>query len=150
MLTKWISSLNRSDPWIYFPVKVGRNSSNKICCSYWIWEHCISPTNIHLYHNFVLNLLNWENNNFLTFKVVTSIYKIAKIVRALWLAERRVCMRVCKHGCDVKLFCFSWTKKVFEFKTRQGYFIYPFLHWLKLGKSLQTSCVNFFSLKLTF
>ena len=35
------------------------------------------------------------------------IYKITKIVRALWLAERRVCMRVCKHGCDVKMFCFS-------------------------------------------
>ena len=34
-------------------------------------------------------------------------YKITKIVRALWLAERRVCMRVCKHGCDVKMFCFS-------------------------------------------
>ena len=27
------------------------------------------------------------------------ICKIAKIVHALWLAERRVCMRVCKHGC---------------------------------------------------
>ena len=34
------------------------------------------------------------------------IYKITKIVHALWLAERRVCMRV-KHGCDVKVFCFS-------------------------------------------
>ena len=34
------------------------------------------------------------------------IYKITKIVRALWLAERRVCMRVGKHGCDVKMFCF--------------------------------------------
>ena len=28
-----------------------------------------------------------------------SYYKITKIVRALWLAERRVCMRVCKHAC---------------------------------------------------
>ena len=36
-----------------------------------------------------------------------SFYKIAKIVRELWLAERRVCMRVCKHGCGVKMFCFS-------------------------------------------
>ena len=36
-------------------------------------------------------------------------YKIAKIVRTLWLAERSVCMRVCKHGCGVKLFCFSHT-----------------------------------------
>ena len=27
----------------------------------------------------------------------------------LWLAERSVYMRVCKHGCDVtKMFCFSW------------------------------------------
>ena len=34
-------------------------------------------------------------------------YKIAKIVRALWLAERSVCMRVCKHDCGVKLFGFS-------------------------------------------
>ena len=34
-------------------------------------------------------------------------YKITKIVRALWLAERGVCMRVCKHGCGVKMFCFS-------------------------------------------
>ena len=33
--------------------------------------------------------------------------KITKIVRTLWLAKRSVCMRVCKHGCDVKMFCFS-------------------------------------------
>ena len=26
---------------------------------------------------------------------------------ACWLAEKRVCMRVCRHGCDVKMFCFS-------------------------------------------
>ena len=39
--------------------------------------------------------------------IVTVIYKITKIVRALRLAERRVCMRVCKHGCGVKLFGFS-------------------------------------------
>ena len=30
---------------------------------------------------------------------LNTFYKITKIVRALWLAERRVCMRVCKHGC---------------------------------------------------
>ena len=35
------------------------------------------------------------------------IYKITKIVRTLWLAERRVCMTVCRHGCDVKMLCFS-------------------------------------------
>ena len=37
----------------------------------------------------------------------TSHFKITKMVRALWLAERSVCMRVCKHGCGVKLFGFS-------------------------------------------
>ena len=59
-------------------------------------------------------------------------------------------MRVCKHGCNVKMFCFSRAndgkqkfEKVLEFKPRQVYFIYPFLRRLKLGTSLQTSCVNF-------
>ena len=53
-------------------------------------------------------------------------------------------MRVCKHGCGVKLFGFSRAnhastnlKKVFEFKTRQVYFIYPFLRRLKLVKSFE-------------
>ena len=51
--------------------------------------------------------------------IVTVIYKITKIVRALRLAERSVCMRVCKHGCGVKLFGFSRAKfeKVFDFKS---------------------------------
>ena len=31
--------------------------------------------------------------------IVSLFYKITKIVRTLWLAERRGCMRVCKHGC---------------------------------------------------
>ena len=34
------------------------------------------------------------------------IYKITNIVRALWLAERSVCMRVGKHGCHVRCFTF--------------------------------------------
>ena len=99
-------------------------------------------------------------NRFLAFTVFIwwiIVYKITKIVRALWLAERRVCMRVCKHGCDVKMFCFSRAnhastnlKKVLSWKTRQVYFIYPFPRRLKLEKSLETCCVNFFSLELTF
>ena len=43
----------------------------------------------------------------MTVPVITFFYKITKIVRAFWLAERSVCMRVCKHGCGVKMFCFS-------------------------------------------
>ena len=37
----------------------------------------------------------------------SDLYKITKIVRALRLADRSFCMRVCKHGCGVKLFGFS-------------------------------------------
>ena len=39
--------------------------------------------------------------------VIIVFCKITKIVRAFWLAERSVCMRVCKHGCDFKMVCFS-------------------------------------------
>ena len=38
-----------------------------------------------------------------------TFYEITKIVGALWLAERSVCMRVCKHGFEVKMSCFSRT-----------------------------------------
>ena len=41
-----------------------------------------------------------------TINVCIHHYKITKIVRALWLAERSVCIRVCKHGCDVRCFAF--------------------------------------------
>ena len=64
---------------------------------------------------------------------------------------RRVCMRVCKRVCDVKMFCFSGAnhqstnlKKVLSWKTRQVYFIYPFPRLLKLEESLETCSVNFF------
>ena len=84
-------------------------------------------------------------------------YKITKIVRALWLAERRVCMRVCKHGCDIKMFCFSPAnhasmnlKKVLSWKPQQVYFVHPFPRGLKLAKSLETRCVNFFRLRWHF
>ena len=39
--------------------------------------------------------------------IIINIYKMIKVVRALRLAERHVCMRVCKHGCGIKMFCFS-------------------------------------------
>ena len=35
------------------------------------------------------------------------IYKITKIVWALWLAKRSVCMRVWKHGRGIKMYWFS-------------------------------------------
>ena len=37
--------------------------------------------------------------------------KITKTVHALWLAKRSVCMRVCKHGCGIKMFCFLHTNQ---------------------------------------
>ena len=85
----------------------------------------------------------------------TVIYKITKIVRMLWLAERSVCMKECKHGCDVKMFCFSLSKlshkhkfeKVFEFKTWQVYFICWFL---RCFKTLWHSVAIFFRLSWHF
>ena len=34
---------------------------------------------------------------------------LKNVARSLWLAEWRVPLRVCKHGYDVKIFCFSRT-----------------------------------------
>ena len=55
------------------------------------------------------------------------------------------------------MFCFSRAnqsstnlKKVLSWKPRQVYIIYPFPRRLKLGKSLQTCCVNFFRLSWHF
>ena len=84
--------------------------------------------------------------------LLSSFNKISKIVHARWLAERSVCIRVCKHGCDVKTFNFSRAhhastnlKKVFVLKTWQVYFFYPFTGRLKLGKSFQNILCQFFS-----
>ena len=97
-----------------------------------------------------------KNNNYYTGKTVNSTtiktYEITKIVRALWLAERNVCMRVRKHGCDVRCFAFRalitqsriWKSFSDQNSTSLLYLPIPFAGW----KSLQTSCVNFFSLKL--
>ena len=77
-------------------------------------------------------------------------YKIIKIVRALWLAERCVCKRVCKHGCDVKVFCFSRANHAStNLKTFLSWKLDKFTHCpfplrFKLVKSLQKCCVNFF------
>ena len=57
-------------------------------------------------------------------------------MRTLWLGERCICMRVSKHGCDIKMFCFlranrtSTNLKVFELKTPQVYlFIHSLIDW---------------------
>ena len=86
----------------------------------------------------------------------TTLYKITEIVCALWLTERSVCMRVCKHGFDMRCFAFranhasTNSERVLVIKTRQVYFIYSFLRRLKLGKSFQRSWVNFFRLSWHF
>ena len=65
-------------------------------------------------------------------------------------------MRVCKHGCGVKLFGFSRAnhastnlKKFSSSKLKKFTLFTHFLRPLKLGKSLQRRCVHFSSLKLT-
>ena len=81
---------------------------------------------------------------------------MTKIVRALWLAERRVCMRVCKHGCDVKVYCFSRANHAStNLKTLLSWQLDKFTHCpfpfrLKLVTSLQKCSVDFFRLSWHF
>ena len=85
-------------------------------------------------------------------------YTLTKIVRTFWLAERPVFMRVCKHSCDVKMFCCALANHASIEQARiwkrfliwEVYNIYPFPHRLKPEKSLQTHCVNFFRLSWYF
>ena len=66
-------------------------------------------------------------------------------------------MRVCRHGCDLKMFCFSRAnhastnlKKFWSWKLHKCTVIYPLPRRLKPRKSLQTCCVNFFRLSWHF
>ena len=65
--------------------------------------HILNDVNVNSFFLFKLF------KHYLQYKAITgatynnTIYKITKIVRTLWLAERRGCMRVCNHGCDVTL-----------------------------------------------
>ena len=56
---------------------------------------------------FSFTLCNLLLTNRKVLRIIITFYKITKIVRALWLAERSVCMRICKHGCGVKMYWFS-------------------------------------------
>ena len=84
-------------------------------------------------------------------------YKITKIVRALWLAERSVCMRVCKHGCGVKMFCFSRANhastnlKTFSSSklNRFTLFTYSFVGW-NLGNRYKEGVSIFLRLRWHF
>ena len=90
-------------------------------------------------------------------RLISHFYKISNIVRALWFAERRVCMGVCKHGWDVKMFCFSRANQAStNLKTFLSWKLHKFTlftHSL-VGwnvENLSKTCfVNFSSLKLTF
>ena len=70
-------------------------------------------------------------------RVCTRLYKITKIVRSLWLAERSVCIRVCKHGCGVKLLAFRalitqaqiWKSFSDQNSTRSLQFAHSFVGW---------------------
>ena len=58
------------------------------------YEPWYQDINSHLSHyKFPIQTVGW------------SCLRTTKIECAIWLAKRRVYMRVCKHGCDVKMFC---------------------------------------------
>ena len=68
------------------------------------------------------------------------------MVRALWLAERCVCMRVCKHGFNVKMFCCARgnhastnLKKFLSWKLDKFTLFTQILRLMKLGKQHPTS-----------
>ena len=104
----------------------------------------------HYHHHYYLLL-------FTGYYLPFNIYKITKIVRALWLAERSVCMRVCKHGCGVKMFCFSRVNhgstnfKKFSSSKLDKFtlFAHSFVGW-NLENRYKEGVSIFFSLKLTF
>ena len=84
-------------------------------------------------------------------RLIIGLYKITKIVCALWLAERRVCMRDVNMIVASRCFAFRalitqsqiWKPFWVENSTHLLY-LYPFPRQLKLGKSSETCCVNFF------
>ena len=83
------------------------------------------------------------------------IHKITKIVCALWLTERSVCMRVCKHGCGVKLFGFSRANhastNLKKFSSSKLDKFTLFTHsFVRSGKSLRRRWVNFLRLSWHF
>ena len=90
--------------------------------------------------------------------LIPVFYKITKIVRALWLAERCVCMRVCKHMV-VASRCFAFRAlitqawniwKSFQVHNLTSLLYLPIPSSAETWKILTKKCVNFFSLKLTF
>ena len=76
-------------------------------CRFYILGHLSYFTNKYWKHLFFEHEVNRSWIFAATLIILKPLYKITEIVRALWLAERSVCMRVCKHGCGVKMFCFS-------------------------------------------
>ena len=70
----------------------------------WYLHHCYGYIINHALRR--KTLFQWNGLVFHWCLYNKYIYKITKIVHALWLAERSVCIRVCKHGCGVKLFGF--------------------------------------------
>ena len=111
--------------------------------------------------NWLMHNLRWKNArclsiSFLNVLSLMNFYKITKIVRALWLAERSVCMRVCKHGCGVKLFGFSRANhasmnlKSFRVQNSTSLLYLPISSSAEIWKIVKKKWVNFPSLKLTF
>ena len=74
------------------------------------------------------------------------VYKITKRVGAIWLAERRICMIVCRHCCDVKMFCFpraNHPSTYFELKNSTSLLYLPISSSVETWKIFRNSCVNF-------
>ena len=75
-------------------------------------------------------------------------YKITNIVSALWLAERSVCMTVCKHGLwqqDVSLFAWKHkSEKGFESKNSSSLLYLPISSSAETWKIFRNMQCQFF------
>ena len=99
---------------------------------------------------------NWIIFPLLISQELLSIYNITKIVRALWLAERSVGIRVCKHGCDIRCFAFRalitqariWKSFSDQNSTSLLYLLIP--SSAETWKIFSNKLCQLFSLKLTF
>ena len=100
-----------------------------------------------------ISLLKWG-----LYKKLVFFYKITMIVRTLLLAERSVCMRVCKHGCDMRCFAFCalimqariWKSFSDQNSTSLLLFTHSFVGWNVENLLIETSCVTFFGLSWHF
>ena len=102
---------------------------------------------VSIFHDLDLFSLNVNSN---IDPYYDAFYKITKIICVLWLAERRICMRVCKHSCDIKIFCLFARlsckhefEKGFELKNSTSLLYLPIFSYVETWKIFRNMLCQF-------